>query len=647
MKKKRDETAILPDGSEFDFWEATPLYDRRLHVCAARGDDQTGDGSPSAPFRTINAAAELATPGTCVVIHAGTYRECVNPLRGGEGPERMIGYEAAGDGEVIIKASEVITDFCRSVDYSIERDTDGSEPVIWEHTFNRDLFRGYNPFALINCIHEKNWLVYARTEMEPYLLRRGMIFVDGVPLRQVQLYRFMTDTPGSYWVEENGLKVHFRMPENDSPAEHTIEMTFREQCFVPRVPFLSYIKVKGLTFAHAANGAPVPQHGALSCRRGHHWVIEDCTVKWANAVGFDVGNEGWSLKKLPDQVIGNTVIRRCCLYDCGVCGIAGVGATNMLIEDNLIARTGWQHMEFAWESGALKFHHCKNSLFRRNIFRDSDQCAGVWLDCDNQNDRFTQNLFLHIRSPHGMLYMECNRGGETLVDNNIFWGSYFYKTPKKPEAVSIAEDNAHWNDPFDTDGVSGDGVHGDGTDDLHLANNFFGNIDGSGYSQNVVQFRMHSGRGGTSRNSIVRNNVFYDCRHSAMRLPNHDNVIDGNYYARVPQGFLRITYPAPSEALDLAAWRRFEGYDNHGGYVTFRAEVDEEQLTMTIQQASACMDWNDGGYMGYAAMPDVIPDEQIGTDFFGNSSKEKRRPGPFCVVSNESTFSIDPRKCLK
>lgn len=34
MKKKRDETAILPDGSEFDFWEATPLYDRRLHVCA-------------------------------------------------------------------------------------------------------------------------------------------------------------------------------------------------------------------------------------------------------------------------------------------------------------------------------------------------------------------------------------------------------------------------------------------------------------------------------------------------------------------------------------------------------------------------------------------------------------------------------------
>lgn len=647
MTKLRDETAILPDGCAYGFWETDEAYDRELHVCAVRGDDQTGDGSLSAPFSTINTAAALATPGTRVVIHAGTYRECVSPARGGEGPDRMIAYEAAGDGEVVIKASEVIAEFCRSVDYSIGRDADGTTPVIWEHTLDRKLIQGYNPFALINCIHEKNWLVYARTEMEPYLLRRGMIFVDGVPLRQVQLYRFMTDTPGSYWVEENGLKVHFRMPDNGSPDGHVIEITCREQCFAPETPYLPYIKVKGLTFAHAANGAPVPQHGALSCRRGHHWVIEDCVVAWANAVGFDVGNEGWSIRKLPGQLAGHTVIRRCRLYDCGVCGIAGVGATNMLVEDNLIARTGWQHMEYAWESGALKFHNCENSLFRRNIFRDSDRCAGVWLDCNNKNDRFTQNLFLNIRSPHGMLYMECNRGGETLIDNNIFWGSRFYMPPEKPEAVSIAEDNAHWNDPFDAGSVSGDGVHGDGTDDLHLANNLIGCIDGAGYSQNVVQFRMHSGRGGTSRNSIVRNNVFYDCRHSAMRLPNHDNVVDGNYYARVPQGFLRITYPAPSEALDLAAWRRFEGYDGHGGYVAFQAEVDEAALTMTIRTAPPCIDWDDEECGGYHAMPEVAPDGSVTTDFFGNICEGNRRPGPFAVVPGETAFSIDPRKVEK
>lgn len=646
MRQNMDYTAVLPDGQLFEFWEQEAYYERELHVCAVRGDDVHGNGSPDAPYATIQAAAIVATPGTRVVIHAGTYRECVKPARGGENATRFISYEAAGDGDVIVKASEIVTDFARSEDYSIGKDADGTEPVIWEHTLDWKLFRDYNPFALINCIHEKNWLVYSRTEMEPYLLRRGMIFVDGVPLRQVQLYRFMVDTPGSYWVEENGLRVHFRMPDNGSPVGHTIEITCREQCFVPDQPFLGYIKVKGLTFAHAANGAPVPQHGALSCHRGHHWIIENCTVRWANAVGFDVGNEGWSLKKRPGQILGHTIIRHCELYDCGVCGIAGAGATSMLVEDNLIARTGWQHMEFAWESGALKFHNCADSLFRRNIFRDCDRCAGVWLDCNNKNDRFTQNLFLHIRSPHGMLYMECNRGGETLVDNNIFWNSQFYMAPEEPKKVSIAEDNAHWNDPFDAGTVSGEGIHGDGTDDLHLANNLIGNIDGAGYSQNVVQFRMHSGRGGTSRNSIVRNNVFYDCRHSALRLPNHDNVVDGNYYARVPQGFLRITYPAPSEALDLAAWRRFEGYDLRGGYAAFQVDLDETSLKMTIRKSDPCIFWADENTecAGYAAMQEVEPDENVCTDYFGVVCNGPRKPGPFAKTSNEMTFFVDPRR---
>ncbi len=43
-----------------------------------------GDGSPDAPFATINAAAAIAEAGTRVLIHQGTYRECVRPAFGGE-----------------------------------------------------------------------------------------------------------------------------------------------------------------------------------------------------------------------------------------------------------------------------------------------------------------------------------------------------------------------------------------------------------------------------------------------------------------------------------------------------------------------------------------------------------------------------------
>jgi hypothetical protein len=45
---------------------------RYLHV-ATLGSDDTGDGSPAAPYATIGAAVRVATPGTAIVVHAGQY----------------------------------------------------------------------------------------------------------------------------------------------------------------------------------------------------------------------------------------------------------------------------------------------------------------------------------------------------------------------------------------------------------------------------------------------------------------------------------------------------------------------------------------------------------------------------------------------
>lgn len=46
------------------------------------------DGSSETPLKTISEAARRAVAGTKVVIHQGTYRECVRPQAGGEGPEK-------------------------------------------------------------------------------------------------------------------------------------------------------------------------------------------------------------------------------------------------------------------------------------------------------------------------------------------------------------------------------------------------------------------------------------------------------------------------------------------------------------------------------------------------------------------------------
>ena len=355
---KQDLSALLPDGRSFEFWEEdNPVWERELYVSAsdpAASDDN--DGSEKAPFRTIGRAAAAATPGTRVRIHAGLYRECVKPAMGGTDPAHMISYEAFGDGDVVVSASEEVTEFIPSEGWMLNRGWGAEQPAdvrVWEYDLDPDLFRGYNPFCAVNILHDRLFIEYDKTDMTTYLNRRGCVFCDGKPLKQVPLYNGMSDEENTYWVEANGQKVHFRLENDDDPKDHRIEVTVREQCFAPDKPFLNYIRVKGLVCEHAATGAPVPQRGAISAYRGHHWIIEDCTVYWTNGVAIDVGNECWHHTHRPGEIIGYSVIRNCTIQDAGVCGIAGMFAEKMLIEGNVIEGTGWQKMELSWEAGAI------------------------------------------------------------------------------------------------------------------------------------------------------------------------------------------------------------------------------------------------------------------------------------------------------
>ncbi|MBR5896004.1 MAG: DUF1565 domain-containing protein, partial [Lachnospiraceae bacterium] len=271
----RKDSAVLVDGSRFDFWEKEVKYTKELYVDgSSKKASDKNDGSKEHPFKSIQAAANIAGPGTRVWINPGEYRECVSPAFGGDGPASMVCYEAVKKGTVIIKASEQVTDFEPTTDWQLSgfMSPAPADASVWCHRLDPEMFKGYNPFCAVNIIHDRLFIEFDKTDMTPYLNRRGMVFCDGKPLEQVPLSNDLGSKPGTYWVEANGMAVHFRLPDDGDPKDHLIEISCREQCFAPKTPFLSYIKVKGLVCAHASMGAPIPQRGSISAYRGHHWV---------------------------------------------------------------------------------------------------------------------------------------------------------------------------------------------------------------------------------------------------------------------------------------------------------------------------------------------------------------------------------------
>ncbi len=74
------------------------------HHVAPDGDDGSA-GDAAHPWRTIQKAADTATPGSTVLIHAGTYRELVTIRVSGSAAAGFTTFEPAGDGAVVLDAA--------------------------------------------------------------------------------------------------------------------------------------------------------------------------------------------------------------------------------------------------------------------------------------------------------------------------------------------------------------------------------------------------------------------------------------------------------------------------------------------------------------------------------------------------------------
>jgi len=135
-----------------------------------------------------------------------------------------------------------------------------------------------------------------------------------------------------YYVDAESSKADDKGPGTKEKPFKTINKA--AQVLEPGERYLGYIRVKGITFEHAANVFPVPQRGLVSTNRGHHWIVEDNTLLWANGISLDVGKEDWGA--IDPEFPGFHVIRNNTIRYAGICAICGPTVENPIIEKILL-----------------------------------------------------------------------------------------------------------------------------------------------------------------------------------------------------------------------------------------------------------------------------------------------------------------------
>jgi hypothetical protein len=609
---------LLPDGTKYVSWEVPVTYSKTYYV--DNGNPNASDnnaGTQEQPFLTISKAAEVLQPGERVVINSGVYREQVRPRQGGSGADKLISYEAAPGAKVIVKGSVLASkdEWQNSTGHRARTGTSENQPAIFQYDLEGIDFKGYNPFGMANLMHnDRTYFPWndGQEQIKPHFLRRGMIFVDGRKLKQLEFYSELSSTEDAFWVEQDGLTVHLRLSGNANPAGHQVEFVIRERVFAPKLRYLGYIRIKGITFEHGANGLPIPQRGLVSTNRGNHWIIEDCIIRHANTVGLDVGGETW-IADSPLVPVGSTIVRRTNISDAGVCGIAGINAVNSLFESCLIENIGWQHVERTWESAGIKLHGTRNNVIANCVVRDIVNAPGIWFDYGCNNSRLTNNLIMNVhRTIRGGIYLEASPKSGNMVDHNIIWNI----TNMIPR--DLGEDG-------------GNGIHVDGTDEGIFAHNLIGMCENSGIMFRNAEWRIVSGSGGVTRWNNVENNLFFRCAR-AIDFANKDNFADGNLYGRSGgAGSMRnrIFHPEKIEP-DVVAWQRYLGFDKNGGYLNVDVRINSDDMTLT---------WSSQG-----DSPNVVTGAHHKVDFLQNAAGKNRKAGPFVSFpENSKIISIDPR----
>lgn len=394
---------------------------RELHV-SKHGSDNN-DGTLERPFLTISKAAQIAEETDTVIVHEGTYRERVCPKNSGRSDLHRITYTAAEGEKVIIKGSEIISDWSHFKD------------DIYLARIDNTIFGDYNPYKETVS---GDWCIYP---LDP-MVHTGQVYLNGKAMFEKSDISALTEA--MTWccnVTDTVTEIYANF--GLCPKDSLVEINVRRGCFYPDITGINYITVRGFEMAHAATEWAPPtarQPGMLWTRWSKGWIIEDNILHDSRCSAISLGkeistghnlstryrrkpgyrtqletvfmarHEGWDKER-----VGSHIVRNNKIYDCGQNGIVGhLGGAFSEIYGNEIYNIGIRHDFIGYEIAAIKLHAAIDTCIHHNILYNS--VRGLWLDWQAQGVRVSANAFFDNELD---FWVEVTHGPH-LIDNNIF-----------------------------------------------------------------------------------------------------------------------------------------------------------------------------------------------------------------------------------
>lgn len=320
-----------------------------LHLAAteyhvATSGEDANPGSNVKPFKTISAAANKAMPGDSITVHAGVYRESVNPPRGGTSDKERITYQAAKGEKVTITGSDRFSSWQKVAGNT------------WKLVLPNTAFGSLNPYAAKVF---GDWF-------NPHgrIHRRGNVFLNGDWLPEATHLNAITNGATPAWFSVlDGLVDEF---------EPTYMMN------------LAAIKVGGATAIPANQTADRDGPKDVANNEGGQclgFISHGSWTRYDN-VDFGTGTETIELRAAANASPGGIVEIRDGHPDGPLLGSTGIPATG-----------GWQN----WRSFPVKI---KQSAGKKSIFLIFKSPTAAQTVTPSANSR--KNTTIYVRLPDGV-----------------------------------------------------------------------------------------------------------------------------------------------------------------------------------------------------------------------------------------------------